>query len=162
MAVAWCVARHATEAAIFQRCIRRAENLNQPIHRIMTMQIDDADFPVVWIKMNAPGKDSAAPAFSEFEALLARKIPFVLLSGEGFTESKHEHSADEMKMTTRWMKAHKNELKAFVKASILIEPNTVKRAAARPFAIIYEKFWGYPLLMAASKEEALATAKTLL
>ncbi len=65
-------------------------------------------------------------------------------------------------MTTRWMKAHKNELKTFVKASILIEPNTVKRAAARPFAIIYEKFWGYPLLIAASKEEALATAKTLL
>jgi hypothetical protein len=126
------------------------------------MRIDDAHFPFVWINMNASGKDPIASPFSEFEALLARKTPFVLLNDEGVNESKHEHSADEMKLTTRWMKAHKDELRTFVKASILIEPNIVKRTAARPFAVIYEKFWGYPLLMVPSKEEALATAKTLL
>ena len=126
------------------------------------MRIDDAHFPFVLINMTAPVKDPVASPFSEFEALLARKTPFVLLNDEGFIENKHEHSADEMKLTTRWMKAHKNELRTFVKASIMIEPNIVKRTAARPFAVIYEKFWGYPLLMVPSKEEALATAKTLL
>ncbi|MEJ1267922.1 hypothetical protein WDV93_13845 [Pantoea ananatis] len=43
------------------------------------------------------GKDSAAPAFTvNSKRYWLAKHTFVLLSGEGFTESKHEHSADEI------------------------------------------------------------------
>ncbi|QIZ47174.1 hypothetical protein [Dickeya zeae] len=128
------------------------------------MRIDAAQFPFVWIQMAAPGKDPNVSPFTEFETLLARQEVFVLLNDEGtiHDEHEHEHSPEEMKQITRWMKAHKSELRAFVKASIHIEPNKAKRIAAKPFAIVYEKFWGYPLMMASSKEDALATAQKLL
>jgi len=126
------------------------------------MRIDATQFPFVWMQIVAPDKGSDTSPFIELETLLARQEVFVLLNDEGMAHSKQTHSSEEMKQTTRWMKAHKSELRAFVKASICIEPNNVKRVAAKPFAIVYEKFWGYPLMMTASKEEALAVAKKLL
>lgn len=126
------------------------------------MRIDDTHFPFVWMQMVSPGKDPDASPFTEFEALLARKEAFVLLNDEGFAHGSHEHSPEEMKQATRWMKAHKNELRTFVKASVVIEPNTVKRTAAKPFAVIFEKFWGYPLILASSKDDALVIAHNLL
>ena len=33
---------------------------------------------------------------------------------------------------------------------------------ANAFALMYEKFWDYPMLMVATKDEALALAKKLL
>lgn len=126
------------------------------------MRIDATQFPFVWMQILASGKDPDTSPFTEFEALLARKEVFVFLNDEGIAHGKHEHSPDEMKQTTRWMKAHKSELRALVKASIHIEPNNAKRVAAKPFGIVYEKFWGYPLVMTSSKEEALAVARKLL
>jgi len=128
----------------------------------MTMQIDTAHFPFVWIKMAAFRRETEVSPFAEFEALLARKEEFVLLNDEDIVKGKHEHSPEELKQTTRWMKAHKKELREFVKASIHIEPNKVKRAAAKSFSIIYEKFWGYPLVIVTSKEEALTIAHQFL
>jgi len=126
------------------------------------MLIDTSQFPLVWIQLNTPGTDSEASSFAEFEALLARKEVFVLLNGEGLDKGDHEHSPEEMKQTSLWMKRHKNELRSFVKAAIYIEPNTAKRLATKAFAIIYEKFWGYPMFMVANKNEALDLAHTLL
>lgn len=126
------------------------------------MQIDATQFPLVWMRLNAPGTDPEASPFAEFEALLARKKVFVLLNDEGLDKGDHEHSPEEMKQTSLWMKRHKSELRALVKAWIYIEPNTAKRLATKAFALVYEKFWGYPMLMVATKDEALALAQTLL
>ncbi|ASA57938.1 hypothetical protein [Vibrio gazogenes] len=126
------------------------------------MQIDTAQFPLVWTRFNAPGTDPDASPFAEFEALLARKTVFVLLNDEGLDKGDHEHAPDEMKQTSRWMKNHKSELKAFVKAAIYIEPNIAKRMATKAFASVYEKFWGYPMVMVATKDEALALAQKFL
>jgi hypothetical protein len=126
------------------------------------MQIDATQFPLVWMRLNAPGTDPEASPFAEFEALLASKKVFVLLNDEGLDKGDHEHSPEEMKQTSLWMKRHKSELRAFIKAGIYIEPNTAKRLATKAFALVYEKFWGYPMLMVATKDEALALAQTLL
>jgi len=126
------------------------------------MFIDASQFPLVWMRLNAPGTDPEASPFAEFEALLARKRVFVLLNDEGLDKGDHEHSPEEMKQTSLWMKRHKSELRALVKAGIYIEPNTAKRLATKAFALVYEKFWGYPMLMVATKDEALALAQTLL
>ncbi|MGO1297727.1 MAG: hypothetical protein ACTMIA_10515 [Vibrio sp.] len=126
------------------------------------MQINTSQFPLVWMRFNAPATDPSASPFAEFEELLARKTVFVLLNDEGLDKGEHEHSSEEMKQTTRWMKRHKNELKAFVTAAIYIEPNSVKRIATTAFASVYEKFWGYPMLMVATKDDALALAQQLL
>ncbi|MFC3024375.1 hypothetical protein ACFODT_11125 [Vibrio zhugei] len=126
------------------------------------MQIDTSQFPLVWMCFNTPSADANASPFADFEALLARKTVFVLLNDEGLDKGDHEHSSEDMKQTSRWMKQHKSELTAFVKAAIYIEPNLAKRVATKAFALVYEKFWGYPMLMVASKDEALTLAETLL
>jgi len=126
------------------------------------MLIDAARFPLVWMRMNAPSNNPDAAPFSDFEALLARKETFVLFNDEGLDSAEHEHSPEEMKQTSLWMKRHKSELRAFVTAMICIEPSAAKRLAARAFAVVYEKFWGYPILMVANEDEAFACAQELL
>jgi hypothetical protein len=61
-----------------------------------------------------------------------------------------------------WMTKHKKELRALVKAMIQIEPSAPTRLAIKAFAPMFGNFWGYPLLAAASKAEALDVAKKLL
>ena len=126
------------------------------------MQIDASQFPLVWMRFNALGTDPEVSPFAEFESLLARKEIFVLLNDEGLDKGDHEHSPEEKRQTSLWMKGHKRELRAFVKAAIYIEPNTAKRLAIKAFAVVYEKFWGYPMLMVATKGGALALAQQLL
>ena len=126
------------------------------------MVIDATQFPLVWMQIAAPNKNPDGSPFAEFDALLARKEPFVLLNDEGLDAGDHEHSPGEMKQASLWMKRNKSDLRAFVKASIHIEPRTAKRLASKAFAVVYEKFWGYPMLMTATKDEALALAQKLL
>lgn len=126
------------------------------------MLIDTSQFPLVWIQLNAPGTNPETSPFADFEALLARKKVFVLLNEEGLDKGDHEHSREEKKQTSLWMKRHKSELRAFVKAAIYIEPNIARRLATRAFTLVYEKFWGYPMLMVATRDDALALAQQLL
>lgn len=126
------------------------------------MSIDATQFPLVWIQLKAPSGGEGASPFAEFEALLARKESFVLLNDEGLDRGEHDHSPQDMKQASLWMKRHKRELRSFVKASIHIEPSATKRMATKAFSLVYEKFWGYPMLMAETKEEALALAQRLL
>ncbi|ARP82321.1 hypothetical protein CAL12_16850 [Bordetella genomosp. 8] len=126
------------------------------------MLMDVSKFPLVWMELNAPGPDPGASPFAEFEALLARKEVFVLLNDEGLDSGAPEHSPEEMKQASLWMKRHKSELRAFVKAGIYIEPNAAKRLATKAFALVYEKFWGYPMLTVETKDEALTLARKLL
>lgn len=125
------------------------------------MRIDATQFPFVWLQKTTLG-DSQEKSLVEFEALLARNEPFVLLSNEGLDQGQPEHSPDEMKQMALWMKRHKSELKRYVKASIHIESSLTKRLAGKAFAVVYEKFWGYPMLMTATEDEALALAQNLL
>jgi hypothetical protein len=43
-----------------------------------------------------------------------------------------------------------------------IEPGGAKRLAMKAFAAAFAKFWGYPLLIAGSEQEALGFAQRLL
>lgn len=126
------------------------------------MQVDIKQFPFVWMRFKLADQATDASPFAGFEALLARRTPFVLLNDEGLDQSEHQHSHDERKQTSLWMKQHRAELRAFVKAAIYIEPNEAKRLAAAPFAEGYIKFWGYPMRLAASSEEALRMAEAAL
>ncbi|WP_426116798.1 hypothetical protein [Pseudomonas sp. DSP3-2-2] len=125
------------------------------------MRIDATQFPFVWLQKTTLD-NSQEESLGAFEALLARNEPFVLLSDESLDKEKTDHSPSEMKQIALWMKRHKTELKTYVKASVHIEPSLTKRLAGKAFAVVYEKFWGYPMLMAATKDEALALAQTLL
>ncbi|MEE5039785.1 hypothetical protein V2K11_16285 [Pseudomonas alliivorans] len=125
------------------------------------MRIEANQFPLVWLQKATQGY-SQEDSLAQFEALLARHEPFVLLSNEGLDKEQTEHSPDEMKKMALWMKRHKSELKQYVKASIHVESSLTKRLAGKAFSVVYEKFWGYPMLMTATEDEALLLAETLL
>jgi hypothetical protein len=125
------------------------------------MRIEANQFPLVWLHKTTQGY-SQQDSLVQFEALLARHEPFVLLSNEGLDKEQTEQSPGEMKEISLWMKRHKSELKRYVKASIHIESSPTKRLAGKAFALVYEKFWGYPMLMAATEDEALVLAAKLL
>ncbi|MEE4619856.1 hypothetical protein [Pseudomonas viridiflava] len=125
------------------------------------MRIEANQFPLVWLQKATQGY-SQEDSLAQFETLLARHEPFVLLSNEGLDKEQTEHSPDEMKQMALWMKRHKSELKQYVKASIHVESSLTKRLAGKAFSVVYEKFWGYPMLMTATEDEALLLAETLL
>ena len=128
------------------------------------MLIDATQFPLVWIqfKKSAPNANPDASPFAEFEALLARKEVFLIINDEGVDKEDHEHSREETKQIMLWMKRNKADLRAYIKAGVYIEPNAAKRLAGKAFAVIFEKFWGYPMMIVATREEGLNLAHTLL
>ncbi|MEV4777978.1 hypothetical protein [Burkholderia sp. LMU1-1-1.1] len=125
------------------------------------MSINSSNFPLVWMNFTQePGHDPQKD-FDEFEANLQRGEPFVLLT-DNVKDEDHEHSPEENKRTALWAKKHKVQLRKLVLGMILIEPNAAKRLAFKAFAVVFAKFWGYPLFLAASREQALAMARELL
>lgn len=125
------------------------------------MSMDSADFPLVWMSfLHEPGHDHEKD-FEAFEANLKRGEPFVLLSDTAPAE-EHEHSPEEKKRTALWMKQHKTDLRRLVLAMILVEPSPTKRMGYKAFSVLFAKFWGYPLFLTASREQAIEMAKALL
>lgn len=125
------------------------------------MSMNSANFPLVWMSLTQePGHDHQKD-FDEFEANLQRGEPFVLLTDTAPAED-HEHSPEEKKRTALWMKKHKVELRRLVLAMILVEPNSAKRLGLKAFSAVFAKFWGYPLHLAPSREQAVEMARELL
>ncbi|MEX1826292.1 hypothetical protein [Luteibacter yeojuensis] len=125
------------------------------------MSMNSSDFPLVWMSLaQQPGQDPQKD-FDEFEANLKRGERFVILSDSTPTE-EHEHTPEEKKRVSLWMKKHKLELRKLVLAMILVEPNQAKRMGYKAFSVMFAKFWGYPMLLAASREQAVDMARELL
>lgn len=125
------------------------------------MSMNSADFPYVWMNLSQDPEHDHQQDFDDFEANLQRGEHFVILSDSAPAEG-HEHSPQDKKRTALWMKKHKLALRKLVLAMIQIEANQTKRMAYKAFAVLFAKFWGYPLLLASSREEALAMANELL
>jgi hypothetical protein len=126
------------------------------------MRLDSTTFPVVKIVFDAPNNAGPEDAFVIFEGLLARQQPFILLHEKAVDENNHEHSHEERKHASIWMKKNKPALRAFVKGMIQVEPSAAKRLALKPFAVTFGKAWGYPLLVVESKDQAWALARDVL
>ncbi|MEN0117035.1 MAG: hypothetical protein AAGD15_09945 [Agrobacterium cavarae] len=125
------------------------------------MPLDSSNFPMVWMHYETSHDHDHEDDFAIFEANLKRETPFVILSDTAPTED-HEHTQDEKKRTALWMKKHKGELRRLVRAMIVIEPSATKRLAFKTFALAFSKFWGYPLKLVTSRDEALELAQDLL
>lgn len=128
------------------------------------MKIDASKFPYVWVDFfhnHEEAEHDHTEDFGKLAALLARREEFIFLS-QAYEQAEHEHTQEEKKQTSLWMKKHKQELRTYVKGMVHIEPGAAKRLAMKAFSVTFAKFWGYPLLVAASKEEALGFAERLL
>lgn len=125
------------------------------------MPLDSTNFPLVWMSYDHGPDHDHDEDFAALEANLKRGAPFVVLTDSAPAED-HEHSQEEKKRTSLWMKKHKDELQTLVLAMIVIEPSFAKRLAFKPFGVAFAKFWGYPMLLAMSHEEAMKIAAELL
>lgn len=125
------------------------------------MPLDSTNFPLVWMSYDEGPDHDHDEDFEALEANLKRGTPFVVLTDNAPIED-HEHSQEEKKRTSLWMKKHKAELRALVLALIVIEPSPARRLAFKPFGVAFAKFWGYPMRLAASHEEAMEIAAALL
>ncbi|CAO3426167.1 hypothetical protein [Azospirillum endophyticum] len=125
------------------------------------MPLDSTNFPLVWVTYEEGPDHDHDKDFQAFEANLRRGEPFVLLTDSALAED-HEHSQEEKKRNALWMKRHKAELRNLVLAMIVIEPSAAKRLAFKAFGVAFAKFWGYPMRLASSREEALEIARNLL
>lgn len=125
------------------------------------MPMDNSNFPFVWMDYaDAPDHDHDDD-FASFEENLKRGEPFVVLTDSAPSED-HEHSPEERKRTALWMKKNKAELRKLVLAMVIVEPSAAKRLAFKTFGIAFAKFWGYPMMLASSRAEAMAIAQKLL
>lgn len=123
------------------------------------MLLEDQHFPIVRLHYDRSGPGGLAEGLAAFEAQLARGEVFVLL-GRGANEQTQDH--EERKQVALWMKRHREPLRKLVLALVYVEPQAANRFVARSDADAYAKFWGYPMLVAASDEDALALAARLL
>lgn len=124
------------------------------------MLIDDTQFPIVRMHYNRADDRGDEVSFRIFEDLLARKKSFVLV-GLG-AEAEQVQSNEERKQLTLWMKRNREALHAYVRAMVYVEPSPAKRFLAKTSAPIFQKFWGYPILVSASEAEAEGIAARLL
>ncbi|MDR2307800.1 MAG: hypothetical protein LBE53_11480 [Paucimonas sp.] len=126
------------------------------------MLLHTAYFPLVWMKIGTAAIDTRDEGFTAFEALLARAEPFVLLDADSAQREEREDAHEGRKQLSLWMKRHKAALRAFVKGQINVEPDAGKQAFLRAFAPKFEAFWGYPLFVVDTQEEAFKVADRLL
>jgi len=127
------------------------------------MFLNAEEFPIVKLSYDQGLAQTEDEAFAAFERLLDREAPFVIIAeGAVPDDAHHDHDPAERKKLALWSKKNRQRLRAFVKAMIYIEPSAAKRLAMKAFQVVSEKFWGYPLLVAASETEALDKAKELL
>lgn len=126
------------------------------------MRLDSSTFPVVKIVFDAPNEGGPDDAFVVFEGLLARQQVFVLLHEKAEDENNHEHSHEERKQASIWMKKNRPALRTYVRGMIQVEPSAAQRLALKPFAVMFGKAWGYPLLVVESKDRAWALARDVL
>lgn len=126
------------------------------------MQIDIQDFPLVRMDYSGAGQQGIEETLQIFEQCLQRKQAFVFLGwAADFDKDPNENVANR-RAVSLWMKQHKAELRDYVKAMYYVEPSAVKRLAAKAFAVIYGKFWGHPMIVTESRDEAVRQAYELL
>lgn len=124
------------------------------------MLVDDTQFPIVRMHYNRTDDRGDEVSFQIFEDLLGRNQIFVLV-GLG-AEADQVQSNEERKRLTLWMKRNREALHTYVRAMVYVEPSPAKRFLAKTSAPIFQKFWGYPILVSASEAEAEAIAVRLL
>lgn len=123
------------------------------------MILEEEDFPLVRMRYDAPDWADGETAFQTFERLLRRETQFVVA---GLGAAQHEASPDERKQVLLWMKRHRDALRRFVIVMVAVEPQAANRFIARAQAATYEKFWGFPMLVVASEDDAVTLATRLL
>lgn len=125
------------------------------------MKVNTEDFPFVWTYMQEEGPNTGVSPLEQFEILLNRNEPFIILNDEGLSIGEFKEDRQHMHQISRWVKINRKRLTTLVKASIYIESDENKRLSAKEIIPSYQKLWGYPFYITASKDEAVQFGRKL-
>lgn len=127
------------------------------------MKIDASKFPVVRMQENVDEREPVDAVLDCYLRLLQRDELFVVIADSFPDQSaRKQESVEDRRSVTLFMKEHKAEIKRLIKAHIQIVTDLELREEAQQFSILFKKFWGYPMVVVASEEEALHRASILL
>jgi hypothetical protein len=131
------------------------------------MFIDVSQFPIVWIYARpedagipAPAAQTFEEAFAILDLVFARETPFVFV-GMGFEDDRKRRDPADVKRMNAWRKANRQRL-ASCRSMIVVETNAAKRLAVQAFGFAFEKYWGYPMRVVATIEDAMTLSGRLL
>lgn len=123
------------------------------------MWIDAEAFPIVRLRYDRDEPAGKADNLDVLADLLNREQPFVLI---GSGTHVHDESREQRKRIVLWLKHNRARLTRLVRALVYVEPDSAQRLVARPAAFLFEKFWGFPMIISESPSAALALATALL
>lgn len=126
------------------------------------MNVDAKDFPVVRLFQPQGDAMPMGEVLAVFSALLTRDEPFVFYSEGGFDGDGPNGDVADRRDMSLWVKANKAEIRRLIRAHVHLETEAAARVAAEAFAPNSQKFWGYPMLIAATADEARAMCDTML
>lgn len=127
------------------------------------MKINTDDFPRVRMNYSMEPDASFDVVLGAISSLLERKQPFVFIcTGLPAESNKDNDEVDERRKITCWMKDNKSEIRQLIKGHIHIVPEENIRTELVGFSVTFERFWGYPVFIVASENDARAKAKDLL
>ncbi|WP_175998255.1 ATP--cob(I)alamin adenosyltransferase [Burkholderia stabilis] len=126
------------------------------------MRIDSLDFPFVWLSYRS-GASVGSDILGELERLLVCNDRFVILSDDmPVVKDQPAEDAEDRKRFMQWTKSNRSRLRRQVSAMIAIEADAASRRVLKDFAGVFERIWGYPLLVASTRDIAFSAAKLLL
>ncbi|AZA56943.1 hypothetical protein [Chryseobacterium shandongense] len=122
--------------------------------------IDDSNFPMVFVNVehDESVEHDHDDDLKDFERLLERQQKFILINEGAAPNTDYKHSKEETRRVNHFLKTNRVRLKEYAIATIQVEPSSLKRLAFKPFQNIFVKYWGMKLLLATSREEAIAMA----
>lgn len=126
------------------------------------MQIDTTEFPIVKMDYSVPYNTDFREILQSLNELFAKKVPFVIIGAGERSEEDEAQSRVDRHEAGIWAKAHRQEIQKWIKMHYYVESDAKKVLEMEEFSVIFEKFWGYPLMVVPSMEEAYRRAETLL
>lgn len=126
------------------------------------MQIDTTEFPIVKMDYSVPYQTDFREILASLDELFARKTPFVIIGRGERSEKDEAQSKEDRHEAGLWAKARKEQIAESIMIHYYVESDPVKVLEMEEFSVIFEKFWGYPLVVVSSVEEGYRRAHALL
>lgn len=125
------------------------------------MKIDSSNFPIVYLDYGASSRRNFNQILLHLKQLLERKQPFVII-GSGASDHDDEERNDDRRKISFWTQANRQAVQKYIKVHLYVASDIDNQKKAEAFAQTFEDFWGYPMVVVNSREEALAKAQLLL
>ncbi len=122
------------------------------------MRLDDACFPLVFLRAQA---EATAPVNEQFERLLEKRAPFVLITDHS-PDHHDDETPEERKEKALFFKRIKGRMRDYCRGMIVIQGNAPANAAMRLAAAAASKAFGFAVHFEIDAAHAAVKGLTLL